>query len=318
MQYLPLATVVMVTYNSGRFIKDAIESILCQSNENFELVICDDASKDDTWQIIQRYDDPRIRAFRNERNIGEYRNRNKGIELSTGEYLIFIDGDDMMYPHGLEFMVKMLHGFPECGMALMQWFRNNLFYPIVISPEKFYEGVYFGSNFNDVAFANVLFRTSALKTAGGLSEIYKAGDNYIRLKIAATSPCVLINDDLTWWRETPGQASEKLNNSIDGIITEYNIKYEFLNHPSCPLSVNDRIVAKKNMDHVLSWYVIRQLIKLHWGNVSAIMRSCDFSIANLFSFFGKMEKRDLFDGFTSTFPLRLGWEKNPYAKTEKF
>ncbi len=313
MQPLPLATVVMVTYNSSRFIKNAIESILCQSNDNFELIICDDASKDDTWPIIQQYKDHRVRAFRNEENIGEYRNRNKALQLSKGEYLIFIDGDDMMYPHGLEFMVKMLHAFPECGMALMQWFRNNIFYPVVISPEMFYEGVYFDYGFNNVAFTNVLFRTSVLKAAGGLSEKYKAGDSYIRLKIAATSPCLLINDDLTWWRETPGQASERLNNSSDGITTEYNIKYEFLNHPACPLSKKDRNKAKKNMDHVLSRYIVRQFFRLEWKNLS-VMRSCNFSIPDLRSFFSKPEKRDPFKGFTSTSPFMLDLDKNPYAK----
>lgn len=181
----PLVTVVTVTYNSALFVRDAIESILSSSYQNFELIIGDDSSQDNTWSIIQEYSDSRIVRYRNEQNIGEYPNRNKAIGLAKGEYLIFIDGDDMIYPHGLEFMVKMLHAFPECAMALMRWFRNDLFFPVVITPHQFYLGEYFGYVFLGTAFSNVLFDTHILIEEGGLSLKYRAGDDFVSCR----NPC---------------------------------------------------------------------------------------------------------------------------------
>src|SRR5258706_6333730 len=102
--FAPLVTVAMVTYNSARYLTEAIESVLAQEFEDFELLICDDCSRDDTWQIASRYDDPRIRAVRNEFNMGEYQNRNQALRLARGKYVMFLDGDDFLYPHGLGFM----------------------------------------------------------------------------------------------------------------------------------------------------------------------------------------------------------------------
>src|SRR5438105_4541179 len=99
----PLVTVITVTYNSAAYVRDAIESVLAQTYDNIEYIIGDDYSTDNTWQIIREYKDERIRAYRNEKNLGEYPNRNKAISLATGKYLIFIDGDDILYPHGIAY-----------------------------------------------------------------------------------------------------------------------------------------------------------------------------------------------------------------------
>src|SRR5438477_13153584 len=113
----PLVTVAMVAYNAEDFIGEAISSILAQRFVNFELLVCDDCSTDRTWQIIAGFRDPRLRTIRNETNIGEYANRNKALHLARGEYLIYIDGDDYLYPHGLGFMVEMIERFPKAAFA---------------------------------------------------------------------------------------------------------------------------------------------------------------------------------------------------------
>jgi glycosyltransferase involved in cell wall biosynthesis len=290
--------------------------VLCQSYRNFELIICDDASKDATWNIIQQYKDPRIRAYRNEKNIGEYPNRNSGIVRALGEYLIFIDGDDMMYPHGLEFMVKMLHAFPDCGMALMRWFKNNLFYPVVITPHQFYTGVYFGYGFNDTAFSNILFRTKVLKEAGGLSNEHAAGDDYVRLAIAAAHPTLLIIDNLTWWRETPGQASTQLSNSDVGIISGYKMKMKFLLAENCPLSANEKELAKINMSISLSRYIVKQILKLNWKRAIAIIRSCEISVVDLLEYRRSFLYKDPFESHTAINPLKMEWQKNPFTNIQ--
>ncbi len=78
-------TVITVCYNSEKYLSDTITSVLAQSYRQFEYLILDDDSTDSSWDIIQKFADPRIKAIRNETNLGEYKNRNKAIELSTGE-----------------------------------------------------------------------------------------------------------------------------------------------------------------------------------------------------------------------------------------
>src|SRR3982751_5861505 len=92
----PVATIAMVTYNSARYLRDAIDSVLAQDFADFELLICDDGSHDGTVEIVGGYDDPRIRFVQNETNLGEYLNRNKALSLAQGRYLMFLDGDDYL------------------------------------------------------------------------------------------------------------------------------------------------------------------------------------------------------------------------------
>ena len=94
----PLFTVATITYNSSRWVRQAIESVLASSYTDFEYIISDDCSTDDTWDIIQEYKDGRIKAWRNQTNIGEYPNRNIVLRQAKGKYFLFIDGDDLTYP----------------------------------------------------------------------------------------------------------------------------------------------------------------------------------------------------------------------------
>jgi glycosyltransferase involved in cell wall biosynthesis len=312
----PLVSVITVTYNSERFIRDAIESILCQSYENLELVVCDDASRDNTWNIIQEYKDNRIRACRNETNIGEYPNRNKAIGMASGEYLIFIDGDDMMYPHGLEYLVKMMNAFPESGMSLMRWFENKFFYPLEITPEEFYQGVFFGKGFNDLAFANTFFRTKILKEAGSLSENYKAGDDYIRLKIAAKYKTLLVNDGFTWWRETPGQASQKLNEDVYYSVREIiDGKLAVLGHVACPLNELEKSQAKNNLRFFLKQSFFRLVKQLSFYKAFLLVVNNPLDAGLFQILFSKYISKDPFAKYNPAHPYKLDWNKNPYAKS---
>jgi glycosyltransferase involved in cell wall biosynthesis len=228
MQQNPLVTVVTVTYNSAKYIRDAVDSILHSSYTNLQLIIGDDSSRDDTWSIVETYSDPRIVRYRNETNLGEYANRNKAIGLATGDYLIFIDGDDMIYPHGLACMVAMLSAHADCAMALMHPYINWMFMPARISPRDFYLSNYFSSGFNSIAFTNTLFRTATLREFSGIPVKYRAGDTFIRLRIASKYSSLIIPDQLTWWRETPGQAFSRMMKDPSSIIENLALHQEVI------------------------------------------------------------------------------------------
>ncbi|MBC7766807.1 glycosyltransferase [Arenimonas sp.] len=84
----------MCTYNRAHFIKQAIDSVLSQTFQDWELLIVDDCSTDNTKKIISTYSDDRIRYIQNPENLGITENRNKALSLSTGEYVAVLDSDD--------------------------------------------------------------------------------------------------------------------------------------------------------------------------------------------------------------------------------
>ena len=98
----PTVSVLLTAFNRERFIGPAIESVLAQTFADFELLVVDDCSTDGTVQVARGYlSDPRVRLVQNERNLGDYPNRNHAATFAVGEYIKYHDSDDVMYPHCL-------------------------------------------------------------------------------------------------------------------------------------------------------------------------------------------------------------------------
>lgn len=107
-QSSPLITVFMPVYNTEDFLKEAIESILAQSYSNFELLIIDDGSTDNSINIIESFKDKRIRLVKNKKNMGLPYTRNRGLELAKGEYIAIMDSDDISHEKRLENQLDFL------------------------------------------------------------------------------------------------------------------------------------------------------------------------------------------------------------------
>lgn len=113
----------MATYNGAKYIRKQIESILSQTIQNFELVICDDCSNDDTWDILEEYiaSDSRIHIFRNSENAGFKKNFEKAVLMCTGEYIALSDQDDIWHSNHLEILLnKMINNKCDivCGRPI--------------------------------------------------------------------------------------------------------------------------------------------------------------------------------------------------------
>lgn len=101
-------SVIMPAYNASRYIKEAIESVYCQ-NVNWELIIIDDASKDDTEGVVQQFlEDERVVYIKNEQNLGVAVSRNIGIQRAKGEYIAFLDSDDRWTKGKLERQLELM------------------------------------------------------------------------------------------------------------------------------------------------------------------------------------------------------------------
>jgi glycosyltransferase involved in cell wall biosynthesis len=110
-----LVSIIMPAYNCEAFVQRAIDSILQQTHKNFELLIADDASKDGTKKIIDAYQDPRIKLFHNEKNLGYTQASNKLFSKCQGDYITFQDADDYSAPNRLELLVNYLEVNKEAG-----------------------------------------------------------------------------------------------------------------------------------------------------------------------------------------------------------
>lgn len=111
----PKISIQMCTYNRAYFIDKAINSVLSQTFQDWELLILDDKSTDNTEEIISKYlDDPRIRYIKNEENLGITKNRNKALTLSQGEYIAVLDSDDYWIDNTkLERQINFLNKHPD-------------------------------------------------------------------------------------------------------------------------------------------------------------------------------------------------------------
>ncbi len=113
----PRVSVIVPVHNVERYIGAAIDSLLEQTYTDFEVVVVDDGSQDRTVEIVQNYEDPRVRLVRHARNMGVAQARNTGLECSRGELIALLDGDDIALPDRLERQVSALDAAPEIGMV---------------------------------------------------------------------------------------------------------------------------------------------------------------------------------------------------------
>lgn len=118
------ATVLLPVYNAGKYLTEAISSILNQSYQNFELLIINDASTDQSEKIIQSFSDNRIRLINNEKNLGLAQTLNRGLQLSKGEYIVRMDQDDINLEKRIKTQIDYLENHPDvsvlgCGARMV-------------------------------------------------------------------------------------------------------------------------------------------------------------------------------------------------------
>lgn len=111
-------SIIVPMYNVASFLKETLDSILNQTFTDFELLLIDDCSMDNTLEIAYSFSDPRIRIIKNDKNSGAGATRNKGIELAQSAYIAFCDADDIMFPNRLEEQYNFMEQHPDidiCG-----------------------------------------------------------------------------------------------------------------------------------------------------------------------------------------------------------
>jgi len=115
---LPLVSIITPAYNAGDYINEAIGSVLFQTYPNWELIVVDDGSTDDTAEIVKNYSarDSRIK-YHYQENQRMASARNAGIKLAQGKYVVFLDADNLFLPNKIKDQVQFMEVNPKCGLA---------------------------------------------------------------------------------------------------------------------------------------------------------------------------------------------------------
>ena len=120
-EQLPTVSVLTTVYNRALFLAECIESVQQSKFKDYEHIIVDDGSTDDSVAIAQRYaqDDPKIKVFVNDQNLGDYANRNQAAKHAIGKYLKYLDADDLHGAWILDVMVDAMEQFSEAGFGII-------------------------------------------------------------------------------------------------------------------------------------------------------------------------------------------------------
>ena len=215
-----LVSVIVGTYNAREFVPATLQSILSQNYSYFELIVVDDASRDETWEFLTSLKDPRLRLYRNKKNLGIPATRNRGLKLAKGKYVTFFDHDDIMLPEAIRKRVEFLENKKEAE-AVFGYTKEFIGKKGKIASKASVEaGLRWGHlkffhlskvlNFEDVKrfvmvhhllLQNFVFRRSLLKRTGDFDTRFEtADDSDYKFRLAKRTPFYFVNVPVRYYR----------------------------------------------------------------------------------------------------------------------
>ena len=178
----PKVSVLMAVKDGGKYLREAVDSVLAQTFSNFEFIIMDDGSQDGTAQILAEYSDPRVVLLKNKTSIGLTKSLNLGLGKAKGEYIARMDADDISLSGRLAAQVSFLNDHPEVGVlgtAASLIDSQGMVGDIVQYPERhsilcwimcFFE--------NPIIHPSVMFRKKMIMEVGGYDEKYVTSQDF--------------------------------------------------------------------------------------------------------------------------------------------
>ena len=250
MSNIPLS-ILVTAYNREKFIGQAIQSVLNSTYTNFELIIVDDASTDDTVSVARQFEfDSRVKVFVNNQNLGQFENRNFAASLATGVYIKYLDSDDILYPFSLAIMMEAMLRYPDAALGICEKYRETSQpYPFVISPVDAIAIHYLKRELLMIGPSGTIMKRLTFCEVGGFENYAMPSDNHLTLKLAAKFPTVMLQRDLFWWRQHHNQVTTKNINNFQNIFNNYLFNTDILLRYS-PLSSRDNKQIIRNQKKI--------------------------------------------------------------------
>jgi glycosyltransferase involved in cell wall biosynthesis len=208
----PRVSVVIPAYNAARTVGHALDSVLAQTFSDFEVLVIDDGSTDDTAKVVRARNDPRVRCITTA-NGGVSRARNHGIELSAAPLIAFLDADDLWFPMKLERQVETMAAHPTAGLSFtsVELVDGDLGHIGVIHAENysdFCEALLVIGNIIGGSASSAMLRRSVLQAIGGFDpDLSQCADWDLWLRASLESEFVPITEVLMRYRKAPGSMS---------------------------------------------------------------------------------------------------------------
>ena len=238
-----LVSVVIATYNMGQYLPEAVRSVLAQSYPNVDVQIVDDGSTDDTPRIVRQWDaHPRVRLHR-QSNAGQAHAKNQGIALSRGDFIAFLDADDVWLPEKLARQMPLFTGRPEVGVVYSGYERmDGEGRPLPKGPTHMHRGRVSGALLieNFVPFPSAVVRRECLERHGAFDETLGMGIDYdLWLRLSAHCQFDFIAEPTVRYRIWPGQMSKNYRQRYESGI---RIMQRFLERN--PGTVSDSVARR--------------------------------------------------------------------------
>lgn len=291
MQEQPLVSVLMTVYNREKYIAEAVKSVIESSYKNWELIIVDDQSKDESLNIAQAFaaEDDRIKVYRNEENLGDYPNRNRAASYAQGKYLKYLDSDDLIYPYSLEIMVNGMENHPDAGMGFTyNNYENENKFPIYFNESQTFKNHFFVKGILYIGPSGGIYRKDFFEELSGFNPVFKVASDYdFSMRAAGKRPILLFQRDLIWWRQHEGQQIITGNKNNDYVIHNYIITTK--NIKDANISEELKTIILRNNDILMARRLIKLIPSTPLKKIKDIMDRTKFPISNLLKCIHKIE-----------------------------
>ena len=248
-------SIIMPAYNCEKYIADSIESVLSQTYTNWELIIVDDCSTDKTTEIIESFNDERIILLHNQSNLGAALTRNIAIAKASGEWIAFLDSDDVWVDKKLEvqlsFMRQNGYVFTYTDYRIQlngKWLPYINTGPNVVTKRKLY-------NYDYMSTITIMYKADAIGIIQ-IADIKKRNDYALWLKAIEKANCYRLPQCLSYYIKHENSIS---SGSKIKLIKYYYIMYRKVLGKTVPLSI---LLTFNNLIHgVIKRYRYRKPIK---------------------------------------------------------
>lgn len=258
MERSPKVSILIPTYNYGHHIDEAIQSALNQTYTDFEMVIVDDQSTDNTDEVVAKYlNDKRIRYYKNPVNLGLVENFNRCLSYAKGEYIKFLLADDKFEPSLLEKFVQIMEKYPNVSLVTS---NRDMFGTEIKKRNLPFTGLREGKKviFESLREKNgnwigepttVMFRRSDLRVGNFNPAYYCLVDWEMWLRLLCVGDCYIIPETLSYFRVHADQASKKILKDYKFTFEDYLFYKEIQAHNRYQLDLGrleiDKIIKKK-------------------------------------------------------------------------
>lgn len=203
---MPQVSVIIPAYNAGKYLAETIQSVLEQSFTDFEIIICDDGSTDNTASIAKSFSDPRIK-YQYQKNSGVSIARNNGAEFASGKYIAFLDADDLFHRENLAKKVAVLEQPPRPALAfadceVIDATGKHTGEKLTGKDENVLEDLLLWNGTVIPGPSSILMTREAFEKSGGFDpEFSTAADQDFFFRIASKNKCVRVAEVLTSYRK---------------------------------------------------------------------------------------------------------------------